>query len=179
MKTEDHVARLKEKLALASRGIRAPFDGVITALDPRMRPGFQPGEGMVIGEMESPHAMEAQALIPEEDLRRASVGREVKLRLPGAESEARAVISGVRSYSERSLSGSPFSGKIGGSIAVEPKENDEDAPLNAFYTCVADVSAAGIPSGMTGKMVIADPPLSIAARFTREMRKTLRRESLM
>lgn len=52
-RAEDEVKRVSEELQIALLSNVAPFDGAITALDYKLQPGYQPGEGSVVGELRS------------------------------------------------------------------------------------------------------------------------------
>jgi len=71
---EREVRRVEKELLLAREGTAAPFDGVVTRLDPLMQPGFQPGEGAVVGELQST----ANCVIHRSEERR--VGKECRSR---------------------------------------------------------------------------------------------------
>jgi putative peptide zinc metalloprotease protein len=182
LKVEDEIERTREKLALASQGIIAPFDGVVTSLDPRMQEGFKPGEGTIVGEMEGLTGRQVHALIPEDDLEKIHSGQSVKIWLPLNHGQifTRPVVD-VKPYSETNLQNSPFSSRFGGEVATEAKgENELDAPLNAYYTCsVGFPDGADLPLGMTGKMIVASAPRSMASRLMHNLILTFNRESLL
>ncbi len=180
LKIDDALARLDAKIELASRGIRAPFSGVVTALDPRVLKGYRPGEGAVIGEIESIDEQQAQALIPEEDLQWVGKDQMVKISLPIGQGVTLSLpVTDLRRFSEQNLTDSPFSSRFGGVVAVESKNNLEDAPLTAFYTCSARIDGEKLPTGMTGKLIVPAPPKSLAARMLNGLQQVFNRESLI
>ncbi len=182
LKAEDDIARIKEKLALARQGIRAPFNGVVTSLDYRMQDGYKPGEGAMVGEMEDPAERFIHALIPEEDLRKVRKGQMVKIWLPIGDGQVfTRPVESIKPYSETNLPNSPFSSRLGGEVATEIKgEHEMDAPLRAYYSCSVRVSNGdNIPSGLTGTMIIPSPPKSLIAKMVDHLLETFNRESLL
>jgi len=180
---EDEIRRIKKDLSLARGGIIAPFDGVITTLDYRLQPGFQPGEGVVVGELESPTDCVVRALIPEKDRHKVAVGHEVEIWLPLKNG---VVLSGkidsMRPYSEKDLKDSPFSSRLGGELATEPKgTHQKDVPLEAQYMCSVRFPERGlaVPLGMTGRFAVPLPPRSILSRFVDKIYQTFSRESMV
>ncbi len=178
----DEIEDIKHQLDLARYGSRAPFSGVVTRMDPKMKPGFQPGEGSVVGELEFVADCVVHALIPEEDLEKVKPGRLVRVWFPidgGLEFEK--TIAGVKAFSERDLSESPFSSRVGGELATEVKDRyQKDVPLEAQYDCLVSFSNSDlkIPLGMTGRLVVASPPKSVATVAIDGIARTFNRESL-
>jgi putative peptide zinc metalloprotease protein len=181
LQAQDEIEDVKRQLDLARNGSRAPFSGVVTRMDPKMKPGFRPGEGAVVGELESAADCTVHALIPDDDLEKAESGRSVRVWFPidgGLEFER--TIVGVRRFSERDLSESPFSSRVGGELATEVKDREQkDVPLEAQYICSVGFpnSTLRIPLGMTGRLVVASPPRSIASLVIDGMTRTFNRES--
>jgi putative peptide zinc metalloprotease protein len=63
----------------------------------------------------------------------------------------------IKPYSETDLQNSPFSSRFGGEVATEVKgERQQDAPVEAQYDCVINVTSDGheIPLGMTGRVAV-------------------------
>jgi len=182
LQAQDEIEDIKRQLDLARNGSRAPFSGVVTRIDPKMKPGFQPGEGAVVGEIESVTDCTVHALIPEDDLEKAEPGRSVRVWFPvdgGLEFER--TIVGVKQFSERDLSESSFSSRVGGELATEVKDRGQkDVPLEAQYICSVSFPNGNlrIPLGMTGRLVVASPPRSIATMVIDGMARTFNRESL-
>ncbi|MEW6349000.1 MAG: efflux RND transporter periplasmic adaptor subunit [Thermodesulfobacteriota bacterium] len=183
LQAEDEIRRIKERLVEAQDGFIAPFDGVVTRLDPKMKPGYQPGEGTIIGEFESTAAPVIHALVPEMDLAVVREGERVRVWLPvdaGVEFGGR--IQSIRPFSEPDLRASPFSSRLGGDVPTEVKNrNQMDVPLEAQYDCsvVLDRGAREILLGMTGKLIVGSPRRSIARRVFDRLMQTLNRESLL
>lgn len=180
---EDDITTLQHKLQEAHYGITAPFNGVVTSLDPRMQPGYQPGQGVVVGELESPTHCVVHALVPEEDLEKVRAGQSVLLQFdtrPGM--VLRAVIRQIKPFSERDLSDSPFSSRFGGELATEHQPEDQsETPLEAQYVCTIpfDNLRERLPLGITGQMAVPEPPRSIMSRLVNILMQTLNRESLI
>lgn len=174
---------LRERLQLAEMSSKAPFDGVVTAMDPRLQDGFQPGEGVVVGEVQSPTHLVVHALVPAEDLHTISEGRDVEIWLPvGTGKLLRNKISSIKSYSETDLRDSPFSSRYGGELATEViGEKKEDVPLEPQYDCSVRLlnEDGSILLGMTGRMAVASRPRSVAERLLEQAFKTFHQESLL
>ncbi|MBI4963665.1 MAG: efflux RND transporter periplasmic adaptor subunit [Desulfomonile tiedjei] len=179
---EDEIRRTNRHLAEAEGGVVAPFDGVVTKLNPKMKKGFQPGEGVIVGELESLSDLAVHALIPERSLSQVHVGQRVRVWFPvagGKEFEAK--VSGIRQFSEKDLSESPFSSRFGGELATEVRSHDQkDSPLESQYnlSVLFDHPEANIPLGMTGRLVVGSPAQSIAGRIVDHVAQTLNREAL-
>lgn len=179
----DEIEEIKNRLELARVGSRAPFDGVVTWLDSRMKEGFQPGEGTVVGEIESVTECTVHALIPEDGLENVKRGRAVRVWFPidgGRQFDKR--ILDVRLFSERDLNESPFSSCVGGELATEMKSSDQkDVPLQAQYDCSVEFQNKDlkVPLGMTGRLVVGSRPKSVAAMVIDSLARTFNRESLL
>jgi putative peptide zinc metalloprotease protein len=178
---EDEIRRIKQQLAKAQGGITAPFDGVVTKLNPQMKEGFQPGEGVVVGELESPAECAIHGLIPERDLEKVQVGQEIRILLNGRGKDFVRKIHDIRPFSEKDLNESPFSSRVGGELATEVTGQDQtDSPLEAQFDCSTsfDNRRAGIPLGMTGRMAVATPRQSIGQWMWDKLSRSFNRESL-
>jgi putative peptide zinc metalloprotease protein len=180
---EVEIKRIKKDLRTAQSGIVAPFDGVVTRLDYRVQDGFQPGEGTVVGEVESATDCVVHTLIPSKDLDKLHIGREARVWFPlGTGLILTGLISEIRPYSEQDLKDSPFSSRFGGEVATEPKGDEHsEVPLEAIYRCSINFSNSGdrIPLGMTGRLVLQSPHQSLLARFMDGLFKNLNKESLL
>ncbi len=182
-KINNEVKKIRADLRIASEGIIAPFDGAVTALDYKLARGFDPGEGVIVGELQSIRHVVAQALIPEQDRHKVRVGQDVQLWFPiGGGFIKHGKIDSISPYSERDLRNSPFSSRLGGELATEPRgDTRQDAPLVAQYQCLVPLDGSEIipPLGMTGDFIIKAPPRSIFQRFVDKASQTFTRESLM
>lgn len=180
---DDEISRLQHELKMAREGVVAPFDGVITNLDYRAQPGFLPGEGAVVGQLESPDHTVLYALAPEKDRHLIRVGMNVEIWVPiGNGLIFHSRIQGIRSYSEKDLRDSPFSSRVGGELATESKnEKQKDAPLEAQYVCEVGIPKldAPLPLGMTGKISIPAPPQSILSRNVDRFLRTFTKETTL
>ncbi|MDQ1240435.1 MAG: putative peptide zinc metalloprotease protein, partial [Thermodesulfobacteriota bacterium] len=179
----DHELRiLRRDLRLARQGIVAPFDGVVTKLDYRVQQGFQPGEGYIVGELQSTSQLVVYALIPEDDVRRLHPADKVKVWFPlGAGIVLDERIDSLRRYGEKNLRDSPFSSRFGGEVATEIRgEKQKDVPLEARYICIVNVldNENNVPLGITGKLFVPMVPKSIAARWLEAAVKTFNMEML-
>lgn len=180
---QDEIARIKEDLTIAQGGIIAPFDGVVTGLDYRMQTGFKPGEGTVVGEVQSPTHRVVRALVPEQDREKVHLGQEVEIWLPvGTGMTLFRKIASIRSYHEKNLENSPFSSRLGGELATEVRDDTrQDVPLEAQYVCTMELEETDrfARLGMTGRMVVPSPPRSVFSRFLDGLFRTFNRESLV
>ena len=178
---DDEIELLREQFRLAEASVRAPFAGVVTGLDDRLQEGFQPGEGVIVGDLKSLKQCVVHALIPAADIHKVAMGQEAEIWLPiGTGRLIRKKIDSIKSYSEKDLRDSPFSSRFGGAIATEVKgEKQRDAPLEAQYDCSVNVSNedAAILLGMTGRLAVRSPPASIVAGLFENLIRTFNRES--
>jgi putative peptide zinc metalloprotease protein len=174
------LARIEKDLDTAKGGVKAPFDGVITSLDHRMQYGFRPGEGMIVGELQSPDHCLVKALVPEQDLGKVSPGQEVEIWLPirgGLTIHSK--INSIKSFGEADLTDSPLSSRFGGQLATEVRgERRKDAPLIAQYECsvVFTNPRRVVPLGMVGQLVVSSPPRSILSVFVDDVVRTFGKE---
>ncbi|MBI5572897.1 MAG: efflux RND transporter periplasmic adaptor subunit [Desulfomonile tiedjei] len=177
---EDEIRRIRQQLAESQGGITAPFDGVVTKLDSRMKRGFQPGEGVVVGELESTAQREVHGLIPERDLHKVSVGQEVRVVFNCSRQEFTGKVLDIKPFSEKDLRESPFSSRVGGELATEVRGQDQkDSPLEAQFDCLMPFgnSETEIPLGMTGRMAVPVHAQSIGGRVLDTLSRTFNRES--
>jgi len=181
-RSEDKLSRITRDLDIARGGICAPFDGVITRWDYRMQQGYRPGDGVIVGEVESTTDWLVQVLIPQDDLEKIKEGdRGTVWFRRGSGEEFPGVMAEIRPYSEQDLRDSPFSSRVGGEIATEHREdNRTDVPLDAHYVGIIHVpTSMTIPLGMTGKFFHSSVRRSIAGRVFYRIAKTFNRESLL
>ena len=180
-KLADETARLGRDLSLAEHGIVAPFDGVVTALDYRLQKGFEPGEGVVVGEFESPAECVVHALVPAKDLTKLHLGQKVELWFQmGTGMAVTGYIEEIKPYGEQDLKNLSFSSRFGGELATEARGEDlKDAPLDALYRCSINLeNGHRIPLGMTGRLVLDSPPRSLLAGIVENVFQTLNKESV-
>lgn len=181
-KAEDEAERIRRDLLLAEGGIVAPFDGVVTSLDYKLQNGYQPGEGVVVGEFESPTDCVVRALIPARDLHSVRIGQDAKLWFKVGEGLAlTGSVDEIKPYSEQDFKNLPFSSRFGGELATEPREEDrKDAPLEAFYQCSVNLPNTGneVRLGMTGRCVLNSPPQSLLAHVVEKIFTTFNKESI-
>ncbi|MBI4861353.1 MAG: efflux RND transporter periplasmic adaptor subunit [Candidatus Riflebacteria bacterium] len=183
LKAEDEIARLAEKLHVARDGVRAPFKGVVTRLDPRLQRGFGPGEGVVVGELESSEELLVQALVPGQDRHTVRVGQPVTVWFPvGQGLTFTSRVSEIKPYGERDLRNSPLSSSFGGELATEIQGEDRlEAPLEAQYRCTIPWQGERPAQvlGMAGRISVPSPPRSLIRRFVDGVTRTFNRESFM
>jgi putative peptide zinc metalloprotease protein len=176
------VEKVQRDVDLALHGIKAPFDGVVTGLDPRVQKGFMPGKGVLLGELKSPRDCVVYALVPGASLERIRRGESVDIWFPveGGITFQKTVDS-VRSYNERNLADSPFSSRFGGEIATEVEgHHASDVPLEDLYVCSVDfANNQTVPLGLTGRLVVSAPSESILGRIFRQAVQTFNKESLL
>lgn len=190
LKIQNEIDKIKLDLDKARDGIRAPFDGVITKLEPKMQDGFRPEPGAVLGELKSVTERVARGLIPEHHIHLVHEDQNVILWFPiktGIEFRGR--IDQVRKFSEADLSETPFPSTVGGEIASEELQDDKSrqigggkrlAPLEGQYVAsiLLDETQPAVPLGMTGRVVLAEAPKSLLSRVYEQTLKTFYRESL-
>jgi len=179
---EEEIDFLKQLLKVARTSINAPFDGVVTNLDYRLQPGFQPGEGTVVGELQSSRYCAVHALVPASDIHDIHMGQTAEVWLPiGTGKFFKGKVDSIKSYSERDLYNSPFSSRFGGEVATEVRgEQQQDVPIEDFYDCTMSVvnEDGSIRLGMTGRMAVFLPPQSVITRVVNHILRTFNRESL-
>ena len=178
---DDEINFYKQQLRLAQESAVAPFDGVITNLDYRLQEGFQPGEGMVVGELQSKKDYIVHALVPASDMHKIKPDQDVEIWLPvGLGLFLFNKIDSIKSYSETDLKNSPFSSRVGGEVATETHdERQQDVPLEALYDCAAVVQGSTeLPLGMTGRLAAWSAPNSLAKRAMDAVARTFNRESI-
>ena len=181
-RAEASVQKIHHDLDLALHGIKAPFAGVVTALDPRVQKGFMPGKGVVLGELKSSRDCVVHALVPGTYLHKIRQGEPVEIWFPiDGGTTFHKKIARVRSYNERNLPDSPFSSRFGGEIATEVEGRlASDVPLEDLYVCSVNFSDnRTIPLGLTGRLVVSSPPESALARIFHSAAKTFNKESLL
>jgi len=180
---EEELRQINEDLKTTKEGIIAPFSGVITSLEPRLRPGFKPGAGAVVGEVRSLDGCLVQALLPEHDRNKVRIGQQAEVWLPiGRGRTVHRPIESIKPYHERDLKDSPFSSRLGGELATEVKgESHMDAPLVAQYKCSISFANEGheVPLGIVGRFTVVSPPRSIVSRLLSGLQKTFRTELLL
>lgn len=182
LQVEDEIRKLKQEFLLAKDNMTAPFDGVINALDYRLQRGFQPGEGVVVGEIHSLELCTIHVLVPATEITKIQAGQEARFRFPvrgGLVFDHK--IDSVKSYNESDLRNSPFSSRAGGELATEVRgEKTMDVPLEAQYDCSANiVNTFGLPLGMTGRAAVSSPPASLVSRIITRMAHVFHRESFI
>jgi len=168
--TQDAVKQIKHDLVNCEW--KAPFEGAITKLSPLLQPGAKPGKGAVVGELESGGRCEIVGLVPEVDISTVRPGLEVQIWFPidGGTSFTLSVKE-VVPFKTEDLEASPFSSRMGGEIATEMKmptreEGSKVSPLEPYYVCKIDFpNHRKIPLGVTGRMVVKQPPRSALTRI--------------
>jgi putative peptide zinc metalloprotease protein len=194
---EADVEKIVKDLEKAKTGFIAPFDGVVTQLDPKVQDGFRPGEGVIVGSFESVDEAVVHVLIPERDY--AMIAEMIRTGHQGTAwfpmetgAKVQAKLDEIRGYSEKDLAATPFTSRLGGEIATEQVQVGEDkknpaqqpktidAPLEAQYIALYyfDNRALKLPLGLTGRYAVSSPPKSLAKRVWDEFVQTFNRESL-
>ena len=180
---DEEVARIQDKLTEAEHGVAAPFKGRITKFDPRMKAGYQSGEGIIVGELESTEECMVHAIIPGAQLSEIHMGQPIRVWFPIAGSKQfDGLVRELKPFAIRDLRESPFSSRYGGELATEAKADEQkDVPLEAQYDCSVLFKNANphIPLGMTGRAAIRSVPKSIASRVVDTIVRVFNRESLL
>ncbi len=181
-KAEGEAERIKRDLSVAEGGIVAPFDGVVTKLDYRLQDGFQPGEGVIVGEFESPTDLVVHALIPARDVHKLRKGQEAKIWFHvGTGLTVNGSVDEIKPYTEQDLKNLPFSSRFGGELATEARgEERADVPLEALYQCSMNFRNLDqtVRLGMTGRFILDWPPRSLLARSLETVITTFNKESI-
>jgi putative peptide zinc metalloprotease protein len=182
MSQVDHELKiLREELQLAQNGIKAPFDGFVTKLDQNMRPGYEPGEGAVVGELETCRECVVKALIPENDANMVHIGQGVEIWFPVMKSKTyKSSIERIKEHSEKDLAEGPFSSRFGGEVATEEKGPDsKDAPIEPQYVFMTGFDNKDLlPLRISGRVAVVFPPRSLARRLLNSAVQTFNRESI-
>ncbi len=183
LQAEEEITRTQERLSEAREGFVAPFSGVVTSLDPRMKKGFQPGAGEIIGALESTVICAIHGFVPEEDLDKLKPGDSVSVRFNSVGAKVyKGSIHEIKPFSEDNLKESPFSSRFGGELATEiTSPETRDTPLEAQYDCVIQFNNpnGAIPLGITGRMIVSSRPESIGKAIINKLTRTFNRESLL
>ncbi len=178
----DHDIRiLKKNLAISRETLVAPFDGVVTRLDYKVKPGFEPGEGIVVGELESRLECLIKTVVPERTASRISAGQTLEIWFPvGTGHRYSATIDEVKQFSEKTLTQGPLSSRVGGEVATEAKSREEpDAPIEAQYIFSSRfTNEEGLPLRIAGRSIVSFPPESILSRLFRDAVQAFNRESI-
>ena len=178
----DHELEIIEgDLILANSGIKAPFDAVVSKLDPKVQNGYQPGKGTIIGELESIDQIVIYSPVPEEEMHTVSKGLGISVWFPIKTGLLlNQNVSSVFQFSERDLKNSPLSSRLGGSIPTEVKgESEKDVLIESRYLCAVYLKSNpyDIPLGMTGRFIVPNVPKSFAAHLVDRAVKVFNRET--
>jgi putative peptide zinc metalloprotease protein len=174
---EDAINEIREDLLRTDW--RAPFWGAVTKLSPECQPGFKPGKGTVVGQFAALGECQVVGIVPETDVTLLQVGARVDVWFPVENGKVfQATVKELSPFQAVDLEGSPFSSRFGGEIATEMREGiGKDRPLEPQYTCKMEFSpTAAIPLGMTGRIVVKQPPKSALERFTKAAFQVFHRE---
>jgi len=174
---DDSVKQIEEDLR--NMDWKAPFSGALVKLAVNLQPGARPGKGTVVGEIASGTACEIVGLVPEVDVQGVHPSGEVEVWFPvGTGLSFSVIVKEISPFKTEDLEGSPLSSRFGGEIATESKEETKkDSPLEPQYLCKMDfANNQGMPLGMTGRMVVKQPPRSALGRMVDAAYKTFHRE---
>jgi putative peptide zinc metalloprotease protein len=174
---DDSVKQIEEDLR--NIDYKAPFDGAVIRLAPLLQPGARPGKGVVVGEIASPTTCEILGLVTEVEVQGLQPGGDVEVWFPiGTGSSFSLKVKEISPFKTEDLEGSALSSRFGGEIATESREESKkDSPLEPHYLCKMDFNNRhGIPLGMTGRMVVKQPPRSALSRIIDAAYQTFHRE---
>lgn len=176
------ISRMARDLQTSLEATKAPFDCVVTRLDPRLKPGFQVGEAAVVGQVKSTASRVVIALLPDSLLGKIVQGQQVQVLLPWG--EGRPITSTMnlsmpcpashRDQAEiASLSANMASKRL------SPKESQRLASDgDSEYVWSAELPMdQDAPLGMTGRVSIAFVPENIVSRLYGYVIRTANRES--
>ena len=176
---QDAIRHIKEDLSHTEW--KAPFAGAVIKLLPTLQPGAAPGKGAIVGELASEKECQMTGLVPENEVARVQPGHMVDMWLPIDKGKLFPLtITEVTPFKTEDLEGLPFSSRFGGEIATEGKEQQRrDVPLEPLYLCSADLPPSeGMLLGMTGRLVVHQPPKSALRRVVDAAYQTFHREIL-
>lgn len=174
---EDAIRKIKEDLENIEW--KAPFDGAIIKWQPEAQPGAAPGKGTPVGEIADVHHCVVTGLVREAEIDRIKSGVDVQVWFPVDTGKIFPTkVKELNPFRTEDLEGSPLSSRFGGEIATEPKDGSlRDAPVEPHFVFKADFdNSFGVPLGITGKLVVHEPPLSLLERVLTAAVQTFRRE---
>jgi putative peptide zinc metalloprotease protein len=167
---------------------KAPFGGAVARLSPELQPGARLEKGAVVGELAGEDQGEIVGLIPELDVGMVQPGQKVEAWFPIDNGVSLALaVKEVIPFKAEDLEASPFSSRFGGEIATEAKPEikreagrdlaTKDAPLEPCYVCKIDFpNKEKLPLGLTGRLVVKQPPRSALTRIIDAAYHTFHRE---
>jgi len=179
---DDAIARMERDLRESQEATKAPFDGVISRLDRKLKPGFQAAETTVVGQIKSVSSLVAVASLPDRLLGRIGQGQEVQVRLPWKEGRVFASTMSLAAPFPTSLaihtqtrqSANDGRGKRGVREELQSPAKESDSE----YVWSAELPVGEeIPLGITGWMSVTFQRESVASRLYGYMARTVNRES--
>ncbi|MGC9029061.1 MAG: site-2 protease family protein [Desulfomonilaceae bacterium] len=179
---DDAIARMESDLRKSLEATKAPFDGVVSRLDRRLKPGFQAAEATVVGQIKSISSLVAVASLPDRLLGKIRQGQEVQVRLPWKEGRVVASTMSLATPLPASLAqhgqhgkaanDGPWKGGVRKDLQSPAGESESE------YVWSAELPAGeDIPLGMTGWMSVAFPRESVVSRVYGYIVRTANRES--
>ncbi len=179
---DEAILRMERDLRGCVESVKAPFDGVVTRLDRRLKPGFQPSETTVVGYIKSTSSPVAVVSIPDSFLGKIFDGQAVEVQVPWGEGrvfsttlhltipcpefpQSHTMIASSRSY--RRLKDMPQNDPV-----KTLAGNDSDYVWSAQLPGGED-----LPVGMTGIVITELPPQSLSSRIYGYVVQTSNRES--
>jgi hypothetical protein len=184
-KVDEAIARMEAEVRMALSATRAPFDCLVIQLDKRMKAGFQPGEGVVVGHLKSTSSCVATALLPDRLMGRLNEGQSVKVLFPlGLGHTFSSTVAIIKDFGEQPSS----HGERGrfsqharhSSPGHEESTRQAGIESQALYRCMVQLpDDSPIPLGMTGSILIELPSQNCVSRLYQYAVQTMNRESFL
>ncbi|MEP0940355.1 MAG: biotin/lipoyl-binding protein [Rhizobiaceae bacterium] len=161
--------------------MRAPFDGIITDVDPELHAGMWINTKQPLAVLQSQQAPRIKGYVGEENVFRFKVGSTAKFVPENPELPIiLAQVSDVAEASSQQLDEPYLALPFGGSIAVEEARKEELRPMQAAYAVALEPAAGDGPSqlhmAVRGVAILQGEPQSFYQRAKLRVLKVLVRE---
>ncbi len=179
---DDAISRMESDLRDSLEAAKAPFDGVVTRLDRRLKPGFQAVEATMVGQIKAISSRVAIASLPSRLLGKIQHGQEVQVWLPWREGRVFAstmslTIPFSASHTPHTQNGSPADETRLKNMALKERQTPT-GQYDSEYVWSAELPyGQDLPLGMTGWMRVAFPRESLTSRMYGYIVRTANRES--
>jgi hypothetical protein len=184
-KVDQAIARMEAEVRMALSATRAPFDCLVTQLDKRMKAGFQPGEGVVVGNLKSSSSSVATAHLPDRLLGRLNEGQSVKVWFPlGQGYTFSSTVAIIKEFGEQSSSQGEQA-QFSRHSRYSPTGYDQGTQgavmeSQGLYRCMVQLpDDSPVPLGMKGSILIQFPSQNSVSRLYQYAVQTMNRESFL
>lgn len=184
-RVDQAIARMEAEIRAALESTKAPFDCVVTHLDQRMKAGYQPGAGVVVGYLKSTGSRVATAEMPDQLLGKLNQGQSVRVWFPfGKGYVFSSTISIIKEFSEPSSSHSRQAKRLASSqFSLGESDQNGERPFEesqSLYKCTVQLpDDSPLILGMTGRMLIEFPSQNAVSRMYQYAVQTMNRESFL